>query len=80
MYPQVEASPLPPEVLCNFRWVMDVIYNPLETRLLTDARRAGCGTLSGLDMLVHQGAEQIRLWTGQEPPRNLMREVVKRQF
>ncbi len=80
MYPRCDVSPLPPEVLRNFRWVMDVVYNPLSTRLLQDAKLAGCGVLSGLDMFVHQGAEQIKLWTGKEPPRKLMREVVKKHL
>jgi shikimate 5-dehydrogenase len=43
---------------------------------LKDAEKAGCRTLSGLEMFIHQGAEQIKLWTGQEPPRDLMRQVV----
>lgn len=77
MFPRTDQSPIPEAVLSNFRWVMDVIYNPLQTRLLREAEKAGCGLLSGLDMFVHQGAEQIKLWTGQEPPRALMREVVK---
>ena len=77
MYPHTDESPLQPKVLRNFRCVMDVIYNPLQTKLLRDAQAAGCEVLSGLDMFVHQGAEQIRLWTGKEPPRELMREVVK---
>jgi shikimate 5-dehydrogenase len=55
---------------------MDTIYNPLETKLLADARKAGCKTISGLDMFVHQGAEQIKFWTNLEPPRSLMRRVV----
>jgi shikimate dehydrogenase len=76
MYPGIGASPLPPEVLGNFRRVMDVIYNPLQTKLMEDAGKAGCAVLSGLEMFVHQGAEQIRLWTGLEPPRALMREAV----
>lgn len=77
MSPNMEQTPVPAEILPNFTWVMDVIYNPLPTRLLREAEKAGCGVLSGLDMFVHQGAEQIKLWTGQEPPRALMREVVK---
>lgn len=80
MYPHIDASPLPAGVLNNFRWVMDVIYHPLQTRLLREAEKAGCGVLSGLTMFVHQGAEQIKLWTGQEPPRELMREVVKKHL
>lgn len=80
MYPHTEESPLQPEVLRNFHCVMDVIYNPLQTKLLCDAQAAGCEVLSGLDMFVHQGAEQIRLWTGKEPPRELMLEVVKNRL
>lgn len=78
MYPDIDASPVPAGVLHNFRWVMDVIYHPLQTRLLREAEKAGCGVLSGLTMFVHQGAEQIKLWTGQEPPRELMLEEVKK--
>ena len=77
MFPHTGQSPIPDAALGNFHWVMDVIYNPLKTRLLREAEKAGCGVLSGLDMFVHQGAEQIKIWTGQEPPRALMREVVK---
>ena len=80
MYPQLDTSPLPTGILKNFRYVMDVIYNPLQTKLLGEAEDAGCGVLSGLTMFVHQGAEQIRLWTGLEPPRELMREVVKKRL
>jgi len=80
MYPRIDVSPVPAGVLKNFRYVMDVIYHPLQTRLLQEAQQAGCEVLSGLTMFVHQGAEQIKLWTGQEPPRGLMREVVKKHL
>jgi 3-dehydroquinate dehydratase/shikimate dehydrogenase len=50
----------------------DLVYNPLETRFLTDAREAGCKTLSGIEMLAAQAARQFLLWTGQEPPPGLM--------
>jgi shikimate dehydrogenase len=76
MFPREAESPIARDVLENFSRVVDVIYNPMKTKLLQDADRAGCRTLSGLDMFVHQGAEQLRLWTGQEPPRALMRQVV----
>ena len=55
---------------------MDIIYNPLETKLLREAEEVGCRTMSGLGMFVHQGAEQIKIWTGQEPPRTYMKKVV----
>lgn len=48
--------------------VSDIIYNPKETKLLRDARNAGCKTFNGLYMLLYQGAEAFRLWTGQDMP------------
>jgi len=76
MAPEEGKSPIATEALTNFRWVMDCIYNPLKTRLLQDAEGAGCTTISGVGMFVHQGAEQIKIWTGKEPPRDFMRQVV----
>jgi shikimate dehydrogenase len=76
MAPERGKSPLQKEVLSNFRWVMDCIYNPLKTQLLKDAEEAGCTALNGLGMFVHQGAEQIKIWTGVEPPREFMKQVV----
>jgi shikimate dehydrogenase len=76
MFPHTDEKPVADGVLACFPWVVDVIYNPLKTSLLKAAEAAGCRTLSGLDMFVYQGAEQIRLWTGQEPPRAMMRQVV----
>ena len=54
--------------------VSDVIYNPKETLLLRTAREAGCRTFNGLYMLMYQGAESFRLWTGQEMPIPLIKE------
>lgn len=54
--------------------VSDVIYNPRETLLLRTAREAGCRTFNGLYMLMYQGAEAFRLWTGQEMPIPLIKE------
>jgi len=55
--------------------VYDVVYNPIETPLLADAKRAGASTLGGLAMLVYQGAAAFELWTGQEAPVDIMMEV-----
>ena len=54
--------------------VSDVIYNPRETALLKLAREAGCKTQNGLYMLLYQGAEAFRLWTGQTMPVELIKE------
>jgi shikimate 5-dehydrogenase len=56
--------------------VMDIIYNPPETKLLAMARSRGCVTISGLSMFIHQGAEQFRLFTGGEPPAQAMTTAV----
>ena len=76
MSPDKEKSPVEKKVLSNFKWVMDCIYNPLKTRLLQDAEEAGCTVFTGVGMFVHQGAEQIKLWTGMEPPREFMKQIV----
>lgn len=58
--------------------VMDIIYNPLETKLLRMAKAKGCQTINGLEMFLHQGAEQFRLWSGLEPPvEHMARAVAK---
>ena len=48
--------------------VSDVIYNPRETKLMKLAKEAGCPTFNGLYMLLYQGAEAFRLWTGTDMP------------
>jgi shikimate dehydrogenase len=80
MTPNVDASPVPAAVLRRFHLVADVIYNPLRTRLLREAEQAGCTVLSGVEMFVEQGAAQFRLWTGLEPPVDLMRQAVREQL
>ncbi len=54
--------------------VTDVIYNPRETRLLQMARERGLKTMNGMYMLLYQGAESFRLWTGREMPAALVKE------
>ena len=67
MHPDTDASPVEPERLRPGAIVFDTVYRPLDTRLLRDARTRGCRTQDGLDMLVHQAREQLRLWCGRAP-------------
>ncbi|MEK6325595.1 MAG: shikimate dehydrogenase [Acidobacteriota bacterium] len=69
------SSPVPGAWLLGRRIAYDLVYNPLETRFLADARAAGCRTISGLDMLVAQAALQFELWTGRKPPVDAMRQA-----
>jgi shikimate dehydrogenase/chorismate mutase-like protein len=76
MHPEEDAMPVSPHILGTYKAVADVIYNPLKTKLLREAETAGCKTASGFEMFVFQGAEQFHIWTGQEPPVELMRSIV----
>jgi shikimate dehydrogenase len=67
-----DETPVPAEALRAGTLVLDAVYDPEETRLLREARGRGCETVSGKWMLIEQAAEQIRLWTGREAPRELM--------
>ncbi len=77
MWPHVDAVPLPTERLQPGMMVMDIIYNPMRSRLLNEAAAIGCRVLNGIPMFVYQGALQFKLWTAQEPPLAAMMQVVK---
>jgi shikimate dehydrogenase len=78
MTPNEESCPVPEKVLKKGMVVMDIVYNPLETRLLAMARARGCMVVNGLAMFVYQGAEQFRLWTGREAPTKIMFEAARK--
>jgi shikimate dehydrogenase len=71
-------SPLSAELIPKQALIYDVVYNPIETPLLTDAKKVGARTLSGLRMLVYQGAAAFELWTGIEAPVGIMFKEAKR--
>jgi len=77
MYPHIDQCPVPESMLEKGMVVMDIIYNPFETRLIRLAKARGCITINGIGMFVHQGAEQFRLWTSIDPPIDVMRHAVK---
>lgn len=80
MHPNVDATPLDAALLCPGALVFDSVYNPLETRLLREARAAGCPTVDGLAMFVNQAVEQFELWTARPAPRDTMRRVVEERL
>ena len=77
MYPDIEASPFPSHLLNRRMIVMDIIYNPLKTMLLTQAQDKGCATVDGLSMFLHQGAAQFELWTGITPELKIAQEAIQ---
>ncbi len=75
MAPDAGSTPADAARLIPGATVFDTVYRPLETRLLREARAAGCRTQDGLDMLVHQAVEQIRLWSGAQADAALLRRA-----
>ncbi|TKB90649.1 MAG: shikimate dehydrogenase [Nitrospira sp.] len=80
MSPKVEATCVPASLLHPDLAVMDIVYNPRETRLLRDAGLAGCKTIPGLDMFLNQAIAQFELWTNQPAPVDVMRTVLESHF
>ena len=76
MSPNTGNSPLDRERLHQSLTVMDIVYNPLETKLLKEAREAGCKTVNGTGMLVNQGAESLRIWLCVDAPVETMRNAL----
>ena len=74
MSPAVDESPVPAGLLKDSLIVFDVVYNPMMTRLIREARAAGARTIGGIDMLAWQGALAFEKWTGQAAPLDLMRK------
>jgi shikimate 5-dehydrogenase len=67
MYPRDGKTPFPKELLKKGMIVMDIVYEPLQTRLLREAKEKGCATVDGLEMLIRQGMAQFEIWTGGRP-------------
>ena len=67
MWPNVDAIPCPEDLLHSRLLVYDLVYNPLETRLIRAAAKAGATAISGLKMLVYQGSAAFEMWTGCQP-------------
>ncbi len=79
MHPDVNKSPLPEKLkLPKNLLVYDLVYNPAETKLLKTAKAAGCRAVSGLGMLVRQGALAFTVFTGEEAPIETMWSAAKK--
>ena len=75
MFPETDRTPLPKWELARFSHVMDIIYNPIETKLAKDAKKAGAKVISGVEMLIYQGAASFEIWTGHKAPVEVMRKA-----
>jgi len=71
-------TPVPSKYIGQNQIVFDLVYDPVETRLLREAKEQGAQTIGGLEMLLYQGTAQFELYTGQKAPENKMRNVLFR--
>jgi shikimate dehydrogenase len=76
MHPNVDKIPIPSKLMHQALTVVDIVYNPVETKLLKEAGERGCKTVNGVGMLVHQGAEAQKIWLDNKPPIDVMKEAV----
>ncbi len=77
MYPNVDAEPIvKAENMREDMVVMDLVYNPLETVLLKEAKKVNAKTINGLGMLIYQGAVAFKIWTGVEPNIDVMKNAI----
>jgi len=78
MHPHVDETPYDKHYLKPSMLVFDTVYNPESTLLVKDARARSCTLVTGVEMFIRQAALQCKLFTDQEPPADLMRDVLKR--
>jgi len=78
MHPNVDETPVEKHHLKPSMLVFDTVYNPESTLLVKDARSRSCTVVTGVEMFIRQAALQFKLFTGQEPPTDLMRDVLRR--
>jgi shikimate 5-dehydrogenase len=76
MWPKIDESLIPKNLLHNRLVVFDTVYNPKETKLLTEAREKGCAVVYGYKMLLYQAAMQFELFTGHQAPLKVMESAL----
>ncbi len=78
MYPKIKASPINIDIFKNFKIAIDLIYNPLETKFLLDAKKIGLLTVNGLYMLIGQAIKAEEIWHECEIDEALIDEIYKK--
>ncbi|KON33946.1 MAG: hypothetical protein AC479_02695 [miscellaneous Crenarchaeota group-6 archaeon AD8-1] len=75
MKPNQTESIIDSSMLSSNLTVMDIVYNPIETKLLVDAKRIGANIINGIEMLIYQGAASFELWSGKKAPIDVMKKA-----
>lgn len=78
MHPNEDETILTSDQMHSGLTVMDIVYNPIKTKLLKEAEKAGAETIDGLEMLVQQGASALEIWTDESPPIEIMRNAARK--
>jgi 3-dehydroquinate dehydratase/shikimate dehydrogenase len=78
MHPNVDETPYEKHHLRPSMVVFDAVYNPENTLLIKDARSRNCDVVTGVEMFVRQACMQFKLFTGQDGPAEVMRDVIRR--
>jgi len=78
MAPRDGETPIPKKLLKEGMMVMDIVYQPLHTRLLREAKEKGCLTVNGLEMFIRQGVAQLEIWTGERLEIKQIRKDLRR--
>ena len=77
MYPNTDQKPIITESMMHQDLIVnDIVYNPLKTGLLKEAEKANAKTISGIKMLMYQGIESFKIWTGIEPPVEIFKRAL----
>jgi len=80
MHPNIEASPLNLARIKKDTFVSDIIYTPLETKILKEAQENSAKTQNGISMFLYQGALAFEKWTGIFPDVERMNKIVMKQL
>jgi len=79
MKPLENETPVPTEFINKKQIIFDIVYVPHETKLLKDAKKRGAKIIHGVEMLLHQGTAQFKIYTGHSAPEDIMRKVLETQ-
>lgn len=81
MYPNISQKPLVTSNMMHEDLIVnDIVYNPLKTGLLVEAEKAGAKTITGVKMLMYQGVESFKIWTGIEPPIDTFQKALMKEM
>jgi len=78
MYPKIEETLVDRSLINQDMTVFDIVYNPLETQLLREAKAANAKGINGIRMLVYQGALSFEVWIGEKPPIDVMVKAIEK--